>query len=506
MRKFLSVLLSLVLVVNASFSTALAQNNSDSSTKTSDSTTVVGDIEVTDLDSSKIKSPIMHVTANDGSDKVEEVAVEYADDDVVRVSIVLKDPSTLEKYSTEDILSTKAIKYRNNLSSKQDALVNKIDKKLEDSLDVVWNLTLAANIISANVRYGDLETIASLKDVKEIWIEQQYQVDDDTNTTVSTGAMTYAQYCWANGYTGAGRTIAIIDTGTNQDHISFSGDALAYSLTKDGKTLADYDLLTKEDIAAVKDQLNVSIDVDQVYESLKIPYAYNYVDGNYNTDHSKDTQGEHGSHVSGIAAANRYVEVDGEFVDALNSVCAVGVAPDAQIITMKVFGQGGGAYDSDYMAAIEDAIVLGADSANLSLGSGSAGWAFSSGYQEIMESLVNNSTVISFSAGNSYNWSTNATNEAAGGYLYGDDIHFATTGTPGSFTNSLSVAAADNIGSTGNPLVFGDLKVFYTESEGYSNTPMANQAGEHEFVYVDTAGEEADFAAVDAEIDLEGKI
>ena len=506
MRKFLSVLLSLVLVFNASFSTALAQNNSDSSTKTSDSTTVVGDIEVTDLDSSKIKSPIMHVTANDGSDKVEEVAVEYADDDVVRVSIVLKDPSTLEKYSTEDILSTKAIKYRNNLSSKQDALVNKIDKKLEDSLDVVWNLTLAANIVSANVRYGDLETIASLKDVKEIWIEQQYQVDDDTNTSVSTGAMTYAQYCWANGYTGAGRTIAIIDTGTNQDHISFSGDALAYSLTKDGKTLADYDLLTKEDIAAVKDQLNVSIDVDQVYESLKIPYAYNYVDGNYNTDHSKDTQGEHGSHVSGIAAANRYVEVDGEFVDALNSVCAVGVAPDAQIITMKVFGQGGGAYDSDYMAAIEDAIVLGADSANLSLGSGSAGWAFSSGYQEIMESLVNNSTVISFSAGNSYSWSTNATNEAAGGYLYGDDIHFATTGTPGSFTNSLSVAAADNIGSTGNPLVFGDLKVFYTETEGYSNTPMADQAGEYEFVYVDTAGEEADFAAVDAEIDLEGKI
>ena len=106
MRKFLSVLLSLVLVFNASFSTALAQNNSDSSTKTSDSTTVVGDIEVTDLDSSKIKSPIMHVTANDGSDKVEEVAVEYADDDVVRVSIVLKDPSTLEKYSTEDILSS----------------------------------------------------------------------------------------------------------------------------------------------------------------------------------------------------------------------------------------------------------------------------------------------------------------------------------------------------------------------------------------------------------------
>ena len=31
----------------------------------------------------------------------------------------------------------------------------------------------------------------------------------------------------------------------------------------------------------------------------------------------------------------------------------VGNAPDAQIIVMKVFGRSGGAYDSDYMAAIE---------------------------------------------------------------------------------------------------------------------------------------------------------
>ncbi len=46
-----------------------------------------------------------------------------------------------------------------------------------------------------------------------------------------------------------------------------------------------------------------------------------------------------------------------------------GVAPDAQLIVMKVFGVAGGAYDSDYLAAIEDAIVLGCDAINLSLGS-----------------------------------------------------------------------------------------------------------------------------------------
>ena len=51
-----------------------------------------------------------------------------------------------------------------------------------------------------------------------------------------------------------------------------------------------------------------------------------------------------------------------------------GVAPDAQILTMKVFGKGGGAYDSDYMVAIEDAVMLGCDAVNLSLGSGNAGF------------------------------------------------------------------------------------------------------------------------------------
>ena len=43
-----------------------------------------------------------------------------------------------------------------------------------------------------------------------------------------------------------------------------------------------------------------------------------------------------------------------------------GAAPDAQVLVMKVFGDEGGAYDSDYTAAIEDAIVLGADTINLS--------------------------------------------------------------------------------------------------------------------------------------------
>lgn len=67
---------------------------------------------------------------------------------------------------------------------------------------------------------------------------------------------------------------------------------------------------------------------------------------------------------------------------------------------MKVFGTNGGAKDSDYMAAIEDAILLGADSVNLSLGSGNPGTSRNSyaAYQAIMENITNSGTVVSISA------------------------------------------------------------------------------------------------------------
>lgn len=80
---------------------------------------------------------------------------------------------------------------------------------------------------------------------------------------------------------------------------------------------------------------------------------------------------------------------------------AVGVAPDAQVIVMKVFGKSGGAYDSDYMAAIEDAILLNCDVVNLSLGSGSPGFTTSQLYQDILDKLTQSDTVVSMSAGNS---------------------------------------------------------------------------------------------------------
>lgn len=375
--------------------------------------------------------------------------------DTVRVSIVLEGNSTLQAgYSSCGIAeNASAMRYREQLEQDQADLTAEIEQDVlhGDSLDIVWNLTLAANLISANVKSSQLDAIADLPGVAEVIVEECYEPLSTTETgplMQSSNQMTGAVNVWANGYTGAGSRVAIIDTGLDLNHQSFSGDGLLYSLSRNAEEagisqeeyLSSLNLLTTDEVISVQDQLNISFDASSAYRNAKVPFAYNYVDGNYRVTHDFDTQGEHGSHVAGISAANSYIKSNGEYVNAYDTIGVAGVAPDAQLIIMKVFGESGGAYTSDYMAAIEDAIILGADSINLSLGSGSAGFTYAQAYEEIMQNLKNTDTVVTISAGNSYSW-PEATDP---GYLYKEDINFDTAGSPGSYSTALTVASVDS--------------------------------------------------------------
>ena len=439
---------------------------------------------------------------------------QYADTDVVRVSIVLSDPSTLEKgFTAADIAagSRQAMKYRDKLESKQGKMAKTISKKALDgqALDVVWNLTLATNIISANVEFGQIEKIENVKGVKQVLIETRYEpcVVKESETTdpnmATSSNMIGSNFAWANGYTGAGSKVAIIDTGADTDHPSLSGAAYSYAVKGLGITP-----VTSADYADKLEKLNAfkkngDLKASDLYVSAKIPFGFNYIDADLDVTHDNDTEGDHGSHVTGIAAGNRYIEqADGSFAPALDTALTQGVAPDAQVYTMKVFGKGGGAYDSDYMAAIEDAMILGCDSANLSLGSGNPGMSRQSDakYQAILEAVVNSGMVVAMSAGNSGHWFENTPYA----YPYAESVSWATNGSPGSYTNSLGVASVDNDGATGNFVEVAGNKEIYSETSGYTNLPMTTIAGEHEFVYVDAGGTEEDFAAV-ADL-LKGKI
>lgn len=518
-RRILSV--ALVIAMIASFLVPLAS----AETVKADTANEVEELTLTPIDPGTLKSQKTHFVSEDTSVNKEEHALT----DVVRVSIALDKAATLDAgFKTENIANNAAaMAYRDGLRADQAAVIAKIEKATGSKLDVKWNLTLAANIISANVQYGQIDTIKGIDGVSAVFLEVRYEPQvTEKGDEPNNGAASYmigSNLTWAAGYTGAGSKVAVIDTGIDTEHLSFDGEALEYALAQNAKEkgmsydeyVASLNLITAESIEAVKDQLNANIGSgDAAHISTKIAYGYNYVDKNLTVNHMGDSQGEHGSHVEGISAANRFVKVNGEFKPALEAVGTQGVAPDAQIVTMKVFGAGGGAYDSDYMVAIEDAIILGCDSANLSLGSGAAGFGFAGQYEEIMNKLVENGMVVSISMGNSYGWYDTPKNLQYP-YLYIDDANYSTGGSPGSFTNSLTVASVDNLGQTGMPLIFGDRHVFYSQTSGYGNEPIATIAGqEYEYVLLDGpgvddnehVGQEGDaFMALGSDV-LEGKV
>ncbi len=424
----------------------------------------------------------------------------YGLNDIVRVSIVLEAPSTLDMgYSTQNIAgNTSAMAYRHALKAQQDAMARTISDQVLGgaALDVKWNITLAGNIISANVPFGKIDAIRALDGVKDVALENRYEPAKGTEADaspnmISAREMTGTSLPFASEYTGAGSKLAIIDTGLDIEHQSFNAEAFDYAIAeaaeKAGKTVADYNLLDADGIAAVAGELNSKASAESAYLSTKIPYIYNYVDENYNVTHINDQQGEHGSHVAGISTANRFLKVDGEFVDAGETVGVIGQAPDAQIFVMKVFGAGGGAYDSDYMVAIEDALLLGADSVNLSLGSSAPGIStVSAAYQAIFKKLESGDMVVSISMGNNTSWDSNK-------QLYADDVNYDTGGSPGSYSNALTVASIDDTGANAPFLLFNDeLELRYLEGGGAANNaPMTTVAGSYGFFYLDGPGADA---------------
>ena len=452
----------------------------------------------------------------------------HAPADVVRVSIVLEEKSTVQAgYSTMAIAqNAEAMAYNDQLQARQQTLEKTISAQAlgGKQLDVVWNLTLVGNLISANVPYGSIEAIKAVKGVQDVVLERTYapcvvsKEETATPQMYTSSEMIGSGAVWAAGFTGAGSRIAVIDTGTDVTHQSFDNGAFLYSLEQNaaakGMSAAQYrdslHLLDKAEIASVLPKLNVaklnpSLTADKLYLNEKLAYAYNYIDNSFEVTHQNDAQGEHGSHVAGIAAANAYIPAAGGYVDAAENVYVRGVAADAQLITMKVFGRSGGPADSDYMAAIEDAIYLGCDAVNLSLGTNAVGEAYNDTYAQLLEYLTKTDTVVVISAGNSGSWA----DQTYFGYLYSDDVNLDAVGSPGSYASALTVASVENAGTISNYFRVSGTNYAYTEDTVYGNRAMAGldtsadaSGTQYEYIFVDGPGEASDYEG----LDLSGKI
>ena len=483
MRKFLAALLSLALVLTLCPMSVFAVEQESGALQ----------LAIEELDSADVN---VNLTREPSDAEQGLVSNPISDDETVKVIIVMEEESVIEQDSAA-VVSDETLEMAADLEAAQAEVVADIEKTVleGEKLDIGYSFTWLLNAVSAEVPYGAISAIREVEGVKQVLLQRTYAVCEDEVTaadvlTNNDGVMIGREPTWNAGYTGEGMTIAVIDTGLDTDHQNFQGLDASIETA-----------MAKEDVAAVLGSLNASslysgLSIDDVYVNNKVVFGFNYVDENTDFTHDNDSQGDHGTHVAGIATANK---VEGSE--------AVGVAPDAQLMVMKVFGYEGGAYDDDLLAALEDAMMLGADVINLSLGS-PAGFTSAGDYGETAEALskfydsvAETDIVLTISAGNNYqagfmnNWGTDANHT-----LNPDN---GVLGSPGAYHNVLSVASVENIAYKANYIAAAGSRLGYMDSaDTYGHDKLVSLTGEYELVVVPGVGDVADFEG----LDLTGKV
>ena len=217
--------------------------------------------------------------------------------------------------------------------------------------------------------------------------------------------------------TGAGKVVAIIDTGVDMSHPAFSGGLHGTPAIDSSKG------------AALARQVGKS----GTYVNQKFPFAYDYADG----DNDASPAGSHGTHVAGITAAN------GSQI--------TGIAPDAQIIVGKVARSRGGIPDSALLAALDDMAVIKPDVVNMSLGrtagmDSAADTLFAGVYEKLQEKGI----TLDVAGGNEFQ--AGYGNKSGKNLPYASDPDSSTLGEPGSFAPVVTVASIENArnGANGN--------------------------------------------------------
>lgn len=386
----------------------------------------------------------------------------YAPDERVRIVIELKDAPLLDSHkvsqyaSVTDFLDSNAAQSAElKLERARKAVKSQLATKLDD-VEVRYEYTTVFNGLSVEADYADLETIQDLPGVKDAYVSQVYQLIEPVNETKLADSVPAigGDISQKTGYTGKGMVVAILDTGLDTSHEAFRNKVNEPKFSK--QNIAD---------KLASDSLRVgNVNVDSIYQSDKIPFAYDYYDNDTNVSGGNS----HGTHVAGIVGAN--------------SGQVTGVAPDAQLMIMKIFGDdGSGAYDSDIIAALEDAVVLGADAVNMSLGM-TAGFseAAAAKTREVYQRVKNAGISLMCAAGNEYSSSYKSAS--------GTDLPLASNpdngavASPSTYGAALSVASMNNVKATAPYLLVGDRKIRYSDPAETASKQIASLNGTYEYV------------------------
>lgn len=172
--------------------------------------------------------------------------------------------------------------------------------------------TAVFNGFSAEVEAGNVASIAETEGVKAVYETNEYTRPSEEPNMVHSKELVQAQLAWEKfDFKGEGMVVGVIDTGIDPSHRDMV-------LTDD----ASGDITAAEVDALVGDG---AIESGKYY-TTKVPYGYNYMDGNQEIRDLGPGASMHGMHVSGTVGANGDEDNGG----------IKGVAPEAQLLALKV--------------------------------------------------------------------------------------------------------------------------------------------------------------------------
>lgn len=296
----------------------------------------------------------------------------------------------------------------------------------------------------------------------------------DSNTIITVPKV------WNSGYKGEGTVVAIIDSGLDVDH-----DVLHIS------DLSTAKYKSEKEIEAAKEAAGITYGE---WFNDKVVFGYNYVD--VNTVLKEEDKRSHGMHVTSIATGNPTQPVAGQLM--------YGVAPEAQVMFMRVFSDlkatTGAAL---YVKAIEDAVNLGADSINLSLGGANGSVVnMNENVTAAIEAARRAGVSVVIAAGNDGTFGSGHSNPSA------DYPDYGLVGAPSTARDAISVASYNNttVGSKVINIIGlennADLNYGKSSFDNPEKSPVPFEIGkEYEYVYAGI-GQTSDFDG----LDLTGKL
>ncbi|HSH35838.1 S8 family serine peptidase, partial [Schnuerera sp.] len=375
------------------------------------------------------------VTEKFGSDPLSNIDIDsistdeiFEDSEEVRIIIELESKPSIV-HATEKNMGYEELNFASQIERQieieQEKVKNAILSK-NINMNFIHSFKTAFNGFSGNAKFGEITAIEKLPSVKKVYIANEYERPIIKPDMDSSNDMIGSIPTWNIGYEGEGTVIAIIDSGIDPSHKDMIlGNETNPKLSR--QTVEEMDLLGK-------------------YYTEKIPYGYNYYDLNDEIRDLGPAASEHGMHVAGTAGANGDLENDG----------IRGVAPEAQLLAMKVFSNDpiyATTFSDIYLAAIDEAVRLGSDVLNMSLGAAASFYIPESAEDIAITNATDNGIVCSVSAGNSgsftYGWA-----DTNYGYPWKQNPDIGVVGAPGLNKDTIQVASIENINQKVNTIIY----------------------------------------------------